>query len=101
MNLKFSGQQAAFLRVLQSGGENQTALVLLNKGDEPADFLIERYLDQGTWVDAMTGAAVTVDGPLKTTVPGHGVTVLLRDAPVAGPQLLEALREAARGIPRI
>ncbi len=85
VNLEFSGDRAAFYRVYQRDSVAQTALVLLNKGDSPADFTITRWLSPGDWVDAVSGTRFEVtneEGSLKTRVPGHGVKVLLYDAPV-------------------
>ena len=38
----------------------QIALVLLNKGDAPATFSVDRYLDAGAWRDATGGKVVKV-----------------------------------------
>lgn len=93
VNLLFSGQRAAFLRVLQQGDSAQTALVLLNKGDQPAEFALDTLIQPGAWRSAFTGTATEVagDGRLQATVAGHGVEVLLLDAPVTWPALLAAV----------
>ncbi len=101
-NLDFAGDLAAFYRVYQSGDIAQTALVLLNKGNSAASFNIDRWLSRGTWRDAVTAESFDAGGgSLSADVPGHGVRVLLFDAPVSNPELLTELarlhRLAVRG----
>ena len=80
-NLDFNADTAAFLRVFQHQGVTQTALVLLNKADTAAVLTVDRWLSTGTWVDALSGTPVQVaDGTLETTVPAHGIRVLVFDA---------------------
>ncbi len=55
INLDFKGNLASFYRVYQHKADNQTALVLLNKGDTDAEFNIKKMLSNGLWTDAMTG----------------------------------------------
>lgn len=97
VNLEFQGDRAAFVRALQTREHAQTALVLLNKGDAPATFRIDRYLQPGTWraqVEAR-GVEVGVDGIMHATVPAHGVEVFVLDAAITEPTLREALVHAA------
>ncbi|MEM9532372.1 MAG: alpha-amylase family glycosyl hydrolase, partial [Pseudomonadota bacterium] len=101
VNLQFEGHQAAFLRVLQQDGVNQTALVLLNKGPETETFQLAEMVDAGNWRNATGGGTVRVNGDLEISVPAYGATVLTRDLPVQDEALKTALREAAGGIPRI
>ncbi|WP_425479908.1 alpha-amylase family glycosyl hydrolase [Xanthomonas maliensis] len=82
VDLRLQGTQAAFLRVYQHAGIRQTALVLLNKGDQPATITVERFLQPGHWRDALAGGTVDVQGRLAAEVPAHGVRVLLSDAPI-------------------
>jgi len=84
VNLELSGNRAAFYRVLQQGGTNQIALVLLNKGADPTDFNISELLEPGDWRAALGGQPVTVrdGGSLRATVPAHGIAVYVLDAPV-------------------
>ena len=82
VNERLQGEQAVFYRVLQQGDVAQTALVLLNKGDAAQTFEVSRYLQKGTWRDALDGGAVKVRGALKADVPAHGVKVFVLDAPV-------------------
>ena len=93
LNLELSGDRAAFYRVFQHDGINQIALVLLNKGDAPAEFHIADYLQAGEWRSALEDRTVSVPqgGALTATVPHHGVRVYLLDAPVTHPDLVTRL----------
>jgi glycosidase len=97
VNLELGGDRAAFLRVLERGKVAQTALVLLNKGDAPATFSLDRYLDAGAWRDAAGGKAMRVRAgrPLVAEVPAHGVRVLLRDGRTRDAALAAELDRAA------
>jgi glycosidase len=80
VNLELAGDRAAFLRVYERADRAQTALVLLNKGDAPARFSIDRWLTAGQWREAGGDAvhAVTAGKPFALEVPAHGARVLLR-----------------------
>lgn len=77
VNLEFSGHTAAFYRVYEYEGVHQTALVLLNKGDNSHDFVIEQYLSKGEWTEAFSGETIVVSDKLEHKVPPHGVAVYL------------------------
>ena len=77
VNLSLSGDQASFYRVFQHEGVNQSALVLLNKGDNTASFNVNQFLSNGTWTDAETGQTFSVNGSLSTSVAPHDVKVLV------------------------
>ncbi|MEG2804019.1 alpha-amylase family glycosyl hydrolase [Stenotrophomonas sp.] len=94
VNERLAGEEAVFLRVLQHGGVHQTALVMLNKGDTARTVEVSRYLQAGTWRDALDGGSQQVRGRLKATVPAHGVKVFVLDAPVAQPALQAELDRA-------
>lgn len=79
VNLSFDGDQAAFYRVFENQGTNQTALVLLNKGDQSYTFEIDKYLSAGEWRDSLTGAKTQVTDKLSRLVSPHGVAVLFFD----------------------
>ncbi|MDW7601057.1 cyclomaltodextrin glucanotransferase, partial [Stenotrophomonas maltophilia] len=81
-------------RVLQQGDVAQTVLVLLNKGDVARTFEVDRYLQAGTWRDALGGGTVQVKRQLKADVPAHGVKVYVLDAPVQQPALQAELDKA-------
>nr|WP_237561457.1 alpha-amylase family glycosyl hydrolase [Frateuria defendens] len=91
--LAFAGDRAAFYRAFQKDGTHQLALVLLNKGDAPADFDIAEHLQGGRWQPAFGGAPVEVaeGGHLRATVAAHDVAVYLLDAPATRPDLVVAL----------
>jgi cyclomaltodextrin glucanotransferase len=95
LNLDFNGNTASFYRVYQVDGVNQTALVLLNKG-ETAEQLTISLLNEGVWQDAVTKENITVSAEqnaLTLEVPAHGVKVLLLDEALSNPQLIERLLE--------
>ena len=102
LNLVLDGDRAAFYRVHQHDGEHQIALVLLNKGDAPADFEVRDYLQAGTWQGAIGGGAVEVaeGGQLSATVPAHGVEVYLLDAAVSRDDLAAELDRLMAGARR-
>ncbi len=94
VNERLQGDEAVFFRVLQQGDTAQTALVLLNKGDAARTFEVSRYLQAGTWREALGGASHTVKGSLTAEVPAHGVRVFVLDAPVDQTALQQQLKAA-------
>ena len=96
LNLLLQGDRAAFYRVIAHGGDQQIALVLLNKGEAPATFEIAEYLQAGGWRAAIGGDVVEVadGGTLSATVPAHGVEVYLLDAAVRRGDLKAKLDKA-------
>ena len=99
LNLELEGDRAAFYRVFEHEGVAQIALVLLNKGDQAADFRVQRYLQPGTWRAALAGGDTTVaeGGAIEATVPAHGAEVFLMDAAVSEPALAARLAELMAG----
>ena len=93
VNVELSGEHAVFYRVFEHGGTNQTALVLLNKGDRSAKIAVSRYLQPGRWRDGFNGDAVTVARSLKVKVPAHGVQVFFYDQPLTRGDLRARLAE--------
>ncbi len=91
--IRFAGQQASFYRVYQKGDIHQIALVLLNKGDQPAAFKVNDRLQAGTWKPALGGTPVDVppNGSLKAAVAAHDVQVYLLDATASQPDLVADL----------
>lgn len=102
LDIALEGDRAAFYRVHQRDGEHQIALVLLNKGDAPADFEVREYLQAGTWRAAIGGGTVEVaqGGGLSARVPAHGVEVYLLDAPVTRADLAAELARLMDGARR-
>ncbi|MCS4280643.1 alpha-amylase family glycosyl hydrolase [Stenotrophomonas rhizophila] len=94
VNERLQGDEAVFFRVLQHGDTAQTALVLLNKGDTARNVEVRRYLQAGTWRDALGGPSQTVNGSLKAEVPAHGVRVFVLDAQVDQAALQARLKAA-------
>ncbi|MGY4517441.1 alpha-amylase family glycosyl hydrolase [Lysobacter sp. HA18] len=97
VNLEFKGDVASFYRVIETSDVHQTALVLLNKGDAPAMFAVDRMLQRGDWQARIGGRTFAVgdDGHVSVPVPAHGVEVLLLNAPLTQPELLRAVQDAA------
>lgn len=91
VDVELQGDQAAFYRVYQHDGQAQTALVLLNKGDVPHRFQVDRYLQPGTWRDALGGGTVKIGRALEAEVGPHDARVFLLDAPVTEPALRRQL----------
>lgn len=94
VNERLQGDEAVFFRVLQQGDTAQTALVLLNKGDTARTFEVRRYLQAGTWRDALGGDSQTVTGSLRAEVPAHGVRVFVLDAQIDQAALQDRLKAA-------
>ena len=95
VNLELSGDKAAFYRVLVKDGVSQTALVLLNKGDQNTEFLIEKYMQAGSWVSQMSDDTVSITESnlqLHSRVAAHGVQVWLRQGPISNQLLLDELQ---------
>lgn len=91
--LSLDGNLAAFYRVLQNSDVQQTALVLLNKGDESAEFSIDEHLQSGEWVEQLSGKTISVSasGELNATVNGHSVQVWVREGKINDRAFLSAL----------
>ncbi|MBY6186805.1 cyclomaltodextrin glucanotransferase [Marinobacter hydrocarbonoclasticus] len=99
LTLTLEGDQAIFYRVFQQDGEAQTALVMLNKGDQAIRVEEQRYLQPGLWTEALTGQEVVLSAgdSLNTEVPAHGVKVFLRDGAIANDALEAALAPLMAG----
>ena len=82
LDVAFKGDTAMFYRVYENAGVAQTALVLLNKADQPRHLEVREYLQPGRWHDAFGGGAVDVADSLATNVPAHGVAVYFYDQPL-------------------
>ena len=101
INLDFGGDRASFYRVYQQDGVYQTALVLLNKGGQAADFEIAKWLNQGRWREAIGGEVIEIDAPdqaLKTTVGANGVKVFLLDRKLNHAGLIRKCRQSQERI---
>lgn len=98
-NILFQGNRAVFYRVFQKDGVNQTALVLLNKGNQPADFTVDTFVSSGTWTDAASGETIAVtesNRTILTSVGAHDVKVLLLNEAVNHPEFAEKLKQTMK-----
>ena len=94
VNGNFGDDTAEFFRVYEKDGVAQTALVLLNKSDEPVEFVVDDFVSAGSWRDALADAVIEVSASkpvLTATVGAHGVRVLLYDQPATNEALLNKL----------
>ncbi|WP_259365350.1 alpha-amylase family glycosyl hydrolase [Colwellia sp. BRX10-3] len=100
VNVDFKDDMASFYRVYQNNGDNQTALVLLNKGNSEAEFTLDKMLSTGLWTNAMTGQEYLVDNndlALNITVKSHGVAVLLLNSAINNSELqTQLLRQQSK-----
>lgn len=92
-NLTFKGNMASFLRVYQNNNIEQTALVLLNKGDTEIEISEKKFISTGSWLNAKTGEKIVIsnNAPLTISVKPHDVTVLLLNAENTDKALLQQL----------
>lgn len=93
LNIKLAGQQAIFYRVLQTADVAQTALVLLNKSDQPLVYQVSNYMQAGQWQEALSGAVKQVQTSLSSRVAAHGVQVWIHNGSVQGIALQQRLAE--------
>ncbi|MEL7198824.1 MAG: alpha-amylase family glycosyl hydrolase [Pseudomonadota bacterium] len=99
LNLEFKRDTASFYRIYQKDGVNQTALVILNKGDDATNVSVSPMLEPGVWRDATTRERVTIS-PDQTSftalVPGNGLRVFFKDTPLSNAEVIEAASRLAR-----
>ena len=95
VNVELSGNKASFYRVLQDESQAQTALVLLNKGQQPATFEVGRFLQSGDWQEQLSGKTqhISEGQDLRSTVAANGVQVWVHDGRIEQPALIQQLRE--------
>jgi glycosidase len=95
VNIELTGNKAVFYRVLVNNGVSQTALVLLNKGEQETEFLIKKYMQAGRWVSQMSDDSISVNKTnleLHSLVAAHGVEVWLYQGAVTNQLLLDELQ---------
>jgi cyclomaltodextrin glucanotransferase len=95
VNLSFTEDTAAFLRVYQKEGVRQTALVLLNKADAAAELEVSNWIFPALWRLAggtETMLVDTAESATRVSVPAHGAMVYVTDAAPAGEALLSELK---------
>lgn len=92
--MTLEGDQASFLRVYQDGKTSQSALVLLNKGDQSITFTTAPWLTQGMWTDAISGKAYQVNdnATLTHSVAAHSVAVFIFNGDLTNAQLMATLQ---------
>lgn len=91
LNLKLSGQTAAFYRVFQHQGVYQTALVMLNKGDSSETLTLNKMLQPGSWTSALSGKRHQLGDTHQQELAPHSVEVLIFNQPLTQSELLLAL----------
>lgn len=99
LNLSFKGDQASFYRIYQKDGVNQTALVLLNKDDQPAAVSFTKLIEPGKWRDGLSGETIVVakgQRRFSAQVPANGVRVFFKDAPLTSPAVIRQARNLWR-----
>jgi cyclomaltodextrin glucanotransferase len=96
LDVALDGDTAVFYRIYAYAGVDQTALVLLNKGDAARTIEVRDYLEPGQWRDASSGENTTVADHLSATVPAHGVKVLFHDKPLTRADTLARLAALQR-----
>jgi glycosidase len=99
VNLELAGNKAAFYRVLVKDGVSQIALVLLNKGNNVAEFEIKKYLQQGQWQSQLSDKSIRVSdttSSLISQVAPHDVQVWLYNGVISQTQLLDQLSDLMR-----
>ncbi|MHC6644990.1 alpha-amylase family glycosyl hydrolase [Alteromonas sp. HB246098] len=90
VNLELSGHRAAFYRVIDTKDAQQTALVLLNKGENAQTFEVSKLMQSGNWVEQLSGQTQNVEdgAALSATVKANGVQVWVREGKPSNPALL-------------
>ena len=97
LDVRLQADEAVFYRVYAHGGVQQTALVMLNKGDAARIMSVSEYLQPGAWRDAFDGAPIQAGESLQAEVPAHGVRVFMLDAPVTRADLQARLVDLMAG----
>ena len=93
VNLNFADDTASFYRIVQNDEHSQTALVLLNKASDAADFTVGDYMQAGQWTEQLSGRSIQLgDGEaLISTVEANGVQVWVHNGLVKNQALLKVI----------
>jgi cyclomaltodextrin glucanotransferase len=76
VNLAFTQDTASFLRVLEESQIKQTALVVLNKSDQPKTIQLDKWLSNGAWLSQLNGGTkVVTDGSMTVEVAPNSLAV--------------------------
>ncbi len=101
LDIELGGDRAAFYRVYEHADQMQTALVLLNKGDQKQRFTLGDHQQAGSWRDAFNASAapmkIASGNQAEFDVGPHGVAVWLLDAPITEPSLRARLDQLMAG----
>ena len=91
LNLQFNQDTAAFYRIYQHQGKNQTALVLLNKSDEAKQVKLDKLQNLATWQNAFTGKQVDLSKQAnwQFELTPHSAQVYLLDNQLSNPELIK------------
>lgn len=94
VNVELDGHQAAFYRVVDTAETQQTALVLLNKGNAAQSFEVSDFMQSGDWTEQLSGETQTVKlgDALTATVKPNGVQVWVREGQVSNSALLAQIK---------
>jgi len=101
INLEFKQNLASFYRVYQDKEQQQMALVLLNKGDDSQMLTLDKKLNSGNWLDALSGDIIEIpedQTSMVFNVPAHGARVLILDQAASNPELLKALAQQQKAL---
>lgn len=91
LNLDYQQHTAAFLRLYQRQGQSETALVLLNKSDQPQQLKIPALPQSGSWHNLANGQEL---GSLThLTLEPHSVQVWINKTPIQNTALIVQLSE--------
>lgn len=84
-NVQFDRDTAVFYRAIDTDEISQTALVLLNKGDQEQSLEINKGLGKGQWSEALSGKQTELNGSAHITLAPHSVQVWVKDGPIDAP----------------
>jgi cyclomaltodextrin glucanotransferase len=82
LDVQFKGDLAVFYRVYEDADAQQTALVVLNKGEAAQTVEVRDWLQPGDWRDGFTGQVFNASDRLSVLVPPHGAQVYFHDKPL-------------------
>jgi len=94
-NILFKKDLAYFYRVYQYQGTNQTAMVLLNKGDQAQKIVIGSYVAKGDWTNALDQSILKINNnlPMDINLAAHSVKIYLLNTPNNNPKLIKKLNQ--------
>ncbi|MCU4676979.1 alpha-amylase family glycosyl hydrolase [Catenovulum sp. 2E275] len=99
LNIDFAKDTAAFYRVYQKDGVNQTALVLLNKANQAKTIELTNLIQPGSYTNAINGETIKLADKLSYQLDANGVAVLILDGVITQPELIAQLKELQQVVP--